>query len=530
MARVAAPPPAPRVSLRAFAQSRHFCGLTLSPAMAAIMDASEGLPVELEPAACLALFGCPASALPRVAPVEVDVMAGGRGGKSSRLLAVKALHAALTVHLPTLRRGEVARSLLVAPDTDLATQVLNYAKGYVAGSEVMRSMVVDSGPGRGASEDEDEDADVGTAHRILLRRPHDGHLVELVVKAARRGGTTARSRTLVFCALDEACFFYAGDGYTVTDRAIYDAAIQRLVPGAQIWVASTPWLEGEGVLAEAIERNWGRHTDALVAVAPTRVLNPSWDPDGRIERKMRAQDPENARREIDAVPLGKGAEHMYHRDAIRRALELQPPLGRPDAVGFGGDAGFTRDASAVAGVGRWDGAGAPWLAALVGAELRPEPGRPLKPSAVVDAWASELAPWPGAAVVVDGHYREAIREHAAGHGLGLLDAPTAPVVAHLETRKALDEGRLALGGLGHEAREALRVQLGAVRRKVQPGGGLAVILPRSRAVAVGGGGGHCDLVAALVLAVWQAGRVAESEAVAEGYGMRRGGFALGGRR
>src|SRR5579859_8067263 len=93
----AAPRKLPHLSFRAFLEDASFCGLDLSPMVAAIVDASEGLPVDLPRDACIGAFGCGPEQLPREPRRTVCVSAGGRGGKSSRLLAPKALHAAWTV-------------------------------------------------------------------------------------------------------------------------------------------------------------------------------------------------------------------------------------------------------------------------------------------------------------------------------------------------------------------------------------------------------------------------------------------------
>ncbi len=539
---------AARLSFREFLTSPRFCGLAdLSPAMLAIVDASEGTAPQLDEVVCRSLFGCAVGGLPSQPTRTVVVEAGGRAGKTSRLLAPKAIHAAWTVALPNLRAGEVARAVIIAPDKDLAVQVLGYCRGYIAGSPELRAAVVD-GAGRPAVPEEG-DEDIGTSERIILRRPMDGALVEIAVKAASRGGTGARSRTLVFAGLDEAAFFYASDGYTVNDREIYRAAIQRVVPGGQVWITSTPWLAHEGVMAEFVDRDWGRHESALVAHAGTRALNPAWDPDGSIERAMRRDDPENAAREIDAVALSSGTALFYNRETVRKACELKAPERAPDATGAGGDFGFVSDASAVAVVGRWDpadtrvllgsrpspgtihvdsgtiGSVASIYGGLAGEELRPEPGLPLRPSEVVATFAGVLEVAGAVEVMVDGHSREAVREHADRYGIGLAAAPISPLLPHLEFKKALDEGRVALAGLPAELRERVATQLSRVRKGRTPGGSVQVILPRGK------GAGHCDLVAALVLAVWHArGALGAEDAVASGYGARRGGSPLGGRR
>ena len=88
---------------RTFSESPQWCGLALSPLMAAIMDAAEGIrPTRIDDATCTRHFGCALDQLPRVARRLVAVRAGGRAGKTSRLMATKALHAALTVALHDL--------------------------------------------------------------------------------------------------------------------------------------------------------------------------------------------------------------------------------------------------------------------------------------------------------------------------------------------------------------------------------------------------------------------------------------------
>lgn len=479
------------LTFRAFLESPRFCGLTLSPAIAAIADASEGRRPTIDDETAQQLFGCSLDDLPTEPRRTVAVRAGGRGGKTSRLLAPKAVHAAWTVPLPDVRRGEVARALLIAPDKDLAAQTLSYARGYIAGSGVLRAALVDAP----RSEDDDE---IGTKERIALKRP-DGRVVEIVIKAATRGGKAARARTLVFAGLDEAAFFYADDGYTVTDREIYRAAIQRVVPGGQVWIVSTPWIAETGILEEQVQKNLGSHETALVAVAGTRLLNPSWDPTGEIEADMRAEDPENAAREIDAVPLAAGTTTFFDPTAIARAFELEPPTGVVAAVGAGGDLGFVNDSSAAAAMVRYrDGVYAP----KVVVEIRPEPGEPLKPSVVCRAIARAIVPAGAESIVADGHYRESAREHLSENGVIFLDAPAGAPGKHetyLALRNAMGEGKLCLGGsewADESTRRRLRLQLRAVLKKPREGGGVQIVSPRKK------GSGHGDIVSALVLGHW----------------------------
>lgn len=454
--------------------------------MAAIMDAAEGRPVTtIDDEASLRHFGCTLAALPRLARRLVAVRAGGRAGKSSRLLATKALHAALTVPLPTLAHGERAVSLLMAPDLALARQTLNFARGYVESAPALRAMGVND-----------------TADEIELRRP-DGLPVLIRVRAASRGGKGGRGFVLVFAGLDEAAFFRDESSGVVNDQEIYRAVAQRLAPGAQAWIASTPWIAGAGLLEDTLAANFGAHEHALCAVAPTRALNPTWDPDGTIEAGLRENDPENAEREIDAIPLAAGSTAFFDKVSLDaatdagRALTL-PPVAR-GLYGAAGDFAFRRNASAVAVVRCLPGDAATGdrfeLAFLD--ERRPEAGTPLKPAAVVDDFAPDLARYT-TDLGADSHERDQVAEEMARHGLTVKPLPegqAGKAEQYLFFRRLLREGRFTM-----PKHPRLRAQLNGVTAKPAPGGGLSISSPTTP------DGAHGDLVSALVGAAWRAAR------------------------
>jgi hypothetical protein len=510
------------LSFRAFLESPDYCGLELSPAMGAIVDASEGVRPRIDDALATRLFGCELDALPTTARRVIAVRAGGQAGKTSRLLAPKAVHAAWTVPLPNVRRGQIARALITAPDRDLATAALNYARGYIAGSPTLRAAVVESGNRRSSDDDEE---DVGTQERIVLRRPHDGKLVEIVVKAATSRGKGGRSRTLVFAGLDEACFFQSDATYAVTDEEVFRAVIMRVVPGGQVWAVSTPWLADEGFIEGAIAENWGTHEEALVAVAGTRLLFPGWDPDGVIERNLR-KDPDNAARELDAVPMRAGSADLFDREAIAAACAMARPDEVPSSFGAGGDFAFDADSSASAGAARWGHGPKAILGAIYLEEERPEPGQPLRPSTVVHGFAARLQEHGIGSMMADAHYRRSVEEHLEAAGLELVDAPggeAGKFDTYAALRRFMNEGRLALGSLPESMLERLKTQLQQVKKRPKPGGGYQIYSPRRK----GPGGGHGDLVSALVLAVWQASQSAGDLSVGAAGARRWTGEATG---
>jgi hypothetical protein len=468
---------AERLSFRAFLESPDFCDLALSPLVAAIADASDGVrPTTIGEAECQQYFGCSLDELPPLARRYVAVQAGGRGGKTSRLLAPKALHAAWTADLPTLRPGEHAVALLVSSELDLARQALAFCRGYVEASPVLSAALVGK----------------PKTNSLTLRRP-DGKLVDVRVRAAGARGKGGRAFTLVFAGLDEACFFYDATG-VVNDQEIYRAVAQRVVPDGQVWLVSTPWLAGVGLLEEKLARDWGEHAQTLcVRGVGTRALNPTWDPDGTIEAALREDDPDNAEREIDAVPMAAGSQMFFALEAITAAVNEKRPqrLERDPAAlyGAGGDCAFKRNSSALAVVALRDARYK--LAALE--ELKPTPGLPLKPSAVVDHFAPVLKDYGVTALTVDAYERADVALELARHQLSAAHDPEK-VESYIFARKALHEGRVELPKHPRFAR-----QLRDVVSKPQPGGGLSITSPKKA------DGSHGDLVSAWVLAVWTAG-------------------------
>ena len=410
---------------------REILKLEHSPVMAGIVAASEGAPVLLPDDVCMDVFGCTADKLPTSPKKVVAVRAGGRAGKSSRLLAPKAIHAAWTVPLPTLRRGEFARALLTAPqDTDSET-VLDYCRGYIHDSPLLKAHLIDAPD----EEDEEDEIAIGTKKRIALRRP-DGTLVEIAIRAASAKGRTGRGKTLVFAGVDEAEFFNIGESgsgqrYAVSDAEIIRAVLPRIVDGGQAWLVSTPWVEHAGELEQTIDANYGHHTTALVAVAGTRLLNPTWDPNGAIEAYERERDPENAAREIDAIPLTSGTKQFFPEDAIQtsfrasRTVELQPVVGMAHWAGV--DFGFRKNSSAIA-ISRGE-AGMARIAHEH--ELRPQRGASLKPSAVVKDFAYRCMRYGVRSMRGDLHYADTAHEELAK----LAAAMRSPEKADEETRE-----------------------------------------------------------------------------------------------
>lgn len=201
-----------------FADFLRWVDLPPSPVIEAIADASEGRPVtSIDEATCVRVFGCGLAELPKKALRAMACRAGGRGGKTTRLLAPKSVHAAFTVPIPNLAPGEGAFSILVAPKLREARLALNVARGVIERRAELRACVTNGIKG-----------EVGTTDCITIRRPHDKQEVSIIIAAAGGGGLAARGKVILFLGMDEACFFRT-EGKS-SDQDVYDGAFVRLAP------------------------------------------------------------------------------------------------------------------------------------------------------------------------------------------------------------------------------------------------------------------------------------------------------------
>jgi hypothetical protein len=394
------------------------------------------------------------------------------------------------VPLTTLMHGERAVSLVMAPDLRLAQQVLGFCRGYTESSPRLAAMVARD-----------------TADEIEIRRP-DGVTVAVRIRAASRGGKGSRGFVLVFFGADEAAFFRDESSGVVNDTEIYRGAAQRLVPGAQAWIASTPWVAGVGLLEDTMAADFGHHVHALCAQAPTRALNPTWDPDGTIERALRESDPDNAEREIDAVPLAAGSSLFFDKVSLDAATDERRPLSLPPergaAYGVAGDMGFRRNSSALAIVRRTGEGDATRYALALLDEQRPVQGTPLVPSAVCADFAAAMARYGEGVIGCDSHERDDVSEEMAKHDVTVVPLPegqAGKAEQYLFARRMLREGRVEL-----PKHPRFRAQINGITGKPSPGGGLSISAPRTP------DGAHGDLVSAFVGALYRAafGRRAEA--------------------
>lgn len=409
--------------------------------------------------------------IPDRARAVLVAVCGARGGKSYVLGAIRLLQQALQTSLQTLAPGEQAMGLIVAPDMRLAKQALSYVKGALRMRDKLRALIV-----------------AETTDSVTLRRP-EGGIVSIECLPATSGGSAVRGRSLVGALLDEAAFF-RDDSYKVNDVEIFKAIAPRMLPGAQLVIASTPWSK-TGLLYELFRANYGKHSTAIAAHAPTLLLQDvKWTRE--IVDRERERDPDNARREFDAEFMDLDAIAFFDARAIERSIDtsLALPLKYdPDAcTACGADFAFRVDSAALVAVARDR---ALYRVANV-LELRPTE-RELKPGPVVGVFAKIAQGYHVEGVVADSHYRESIAEHLETHNLLLFSAPegvTGKNRTYQRFRTILHDGLLKLP----EHTRLIR-QLREVQSRPTAGGQISIQSPRWKT------GGHGDLVSALVLAV-----------------------------
>jgi len=419
------------------------------------------------------IFGDVGPVPARLRSVAVAV-AGGRSGKSYFFGALRCLHLALTVDLSRLAVGEVAAVPFVAPDMRLAKQPLSYVQGIVQQHRDLARLVVGK---------------ADASESLVLER--DGKRIRFECLPATKGGSAVRARSMPAAYLDEACFF-RDSSYVVNDAEIYKAIAPRIMSGGQFLIGSTPWMES-GIVYEFWRENWAHPKTAIVAHAATRTMRSDPHILEQVAREE-ARDPDNAAREFGAVFPKGGTSQFFDGASLDTAIDPTLELGAlpdpGDVVRAGGDAGFRVNSSTLAITHQRSGA----LRVAELHEQKPAHGVPLKPSAVVATWADVCARHGVKGVMCDQHYREAIREHLATHGLWLADAPegaTGKADSYVHARSLMREGKLKIP----DDPRLLR-QLRAVVGKPTSGGGISVYTPTSA------DGSHGDLVSALVLACW----------------------------
>jgi hypothetical protein len=405
----------------------------------------------------------------------------GRGSGKTTMCSAYSIYEAVTHDISRCGPGDVPYVIIVAPDKETAKLSIRMAREMVRGQPALERLIVSD-----------------TDQMIQLRRP-DGRMVRIEAFAASRGGSAMRGRTIIAFLMDEAEFFMSnadgGRDYSVNDHDIWRALKPRLLPNGRGMLVSTPW-PVETLMGSLFEENWGHPKTAVAVKAPTLLVRGD-DPDvAAMVQDELAKDPENARRELFCELDGVSGGEFFDINALQTSLDTvyeYPQAFNPRwPVAVGVDFGFTRDSSAIAVV-QYDGE---HYRTVFVDEMKPQPGKPLKPSQVVKKFAEIAKRYGSSYVISDGYYREAIKESLAECGLGLVDAPTGAsgkAEVFQRTRAVLNEGHCKIPDVTIGRRMIQQAKL--VSSKATPGGTVSIRVPRKLGL------GHGDIVSAWVLAV-----------------------------
>jgi hypothetical protein len=349
-----------------------------------------------------------------------------------------------------------------------------------------------------------------STEKIELRRT-DGRVV--VFQCLPATPSAPRGRWFLAVVVTEADYLGASDGAAPAEEVVR-AYAARLVRGGVLLAETTPWLEN-GHWHKGYTSNYGQPSTMLVCRAPTLVFFPTSETRALVQGE-RARDPVNAAREYECTWVPAGAAY-FDAGAIDRAVDGARPLtlppGAPSRVGVGLDLAFRGDSSVlVAALERVDG-----IVDVARVDVaKPERGKPLIPSAVIEAFAGIAKSYGASLVACDSHYSEVAREILAAHSIVIEACGTSiqgKLAAYAHTRELLHTGKLRLPPTG-----PLRDELRAVTVRHVGHGGTKIESPRRP-------GSHGDAAAALVAACWALKLATDScgadEMLSQWFGERR---------
>jgi hypothetical protein len=396
------------------------------------------------------------------------VLRMGRASGKSTIAAAASLKRMVEADLSQVGPGDIAAAIVIGQGRDGGEDTLNKARALARQSRFASCIRRDK----------------GDCFHILRK---DGREVRFQVIAASAKGKAGRGKSIIQVIIDESEFVASSDpSKIVRDIDIVNSVIPRMIQGAKLILASTPW-PAESYTSDQFDTNWMRPTTAIAFKATSLVMR-DYDPFivEKVEKELK-RDWSNAQREY-LCNTGDVTDSWFEATTIDRALSYASAVTKVRAIA-GIDLAFRSDSSAIVVTERQA------KLAVVALETDvPEKGVPLRP-AVIGAKYAKMARLAGChEMVADGHYIESARESAEKEGLSVVEGPSITGDKEASFIYARDLFRDDLVSLMDDQR--LIKQLKAVRVVHQSGGGVRIVLPKRA------GEGHCDFVSALVNAMW----------------------------
>lgn len=192
----------------------------------------------------------------RTKPLEIDILSCIRGGKSL-FAACLAVHWTQTCDVSRMRPGDIARVSCVSLTKRNATAVFSHLIGSVKASTRLSGLIVGE----------------PSADTVVFRHP-SGVGVEVCVAAGDRAGGSLVSTFSAGVVFDEYTRMVGEEEGVINYDEMYSAVIGRLLPGAQIVSAGSPY-GSTGPAYRRYNEHFGKLGRVLVVKAPGWVMNPA---------------------------------------------------------------------------------------------------------------------------------------------------------------------------------------------------------------------------------------------------------------
>lgn len=412
-------------------------------------------------------------------PIGTVLLAAGRQGGKSSMAAATAIHnAAMRPDLDVLPRGRIRYVLVGCPSEDQSRELVAVAAAMIDASDVLRPLAKVS------------------VDRIDFALPNGARSA---IRALPANSRSIRGMSASLVIGDEFAHFNSESLGPGNDARVLEALTGSLSPFgdlAKLILLSTPFgRSGEFFRLFELAQD-GALPDAVALQMPAWELNPALDRDEWREGRVAAMG-------VDSFLQEHGAEFTMSGGALfdLRGLELEdgpvsPEDGRRWVAGL--DPAFHNDRFGVALVGESVSERGVLVVGPVdginpGSKRLSFGARRAREDATLDRVWGILEPYAergGLRIVTDQHQADSIKSYFGRLGVPVTVVNlTGPLqaAAFTSTRARLLDGSLRLW------RHALLIE--ELRRVRAREGSEAIMLPRF-------GGGHCDVVSALALAVW----------------------------
>lgn len=446
------------MKLHAFMTSPKFAGKEFSgPSwstwriIARLVDGDAHLLTKAERETALRLTG--RTRLPEVAPREIYIGAGRRGGKS-RFESLVAVWLAAQQY-PNLSPGERAIVAHVAPDRRQASIDLDYARGLVEGSKLLRAALESS-----------------TADALEFR-----HRTQLEVATASY--RTVRGRTLAGAVVDESAFLRSEDSALPDVELVRALRPALLTLNGLLLVVSSPHRK-VGLLYNAHRKYFGNDdaTRGLYIQASSRDLNPTLDEEEITEAMQ--DDPAAAQSEflgLFRADLQGFLDDTTVDGAIVPARRELAPAGGVRYAAFTDPSGGRADSFTLAIAHQVPKRGEQPERLVLDAVRTVKP--PFDPDQAVGTMAATLKDYGLSEVTGDQYGAEFVVSAFRKHGISYKPSERSRSEIYLELLPHFSRGAVELLDSPQ-----LRTQLLLLERRTRAGGRDSVDHPR---------GGHDDL-------------------------------------